>query len=79
VANRYDFFLYHAYYIDNHWVIEKLDDTSVLFGSTCITFDPDGFLHMLYYDVPIDVGNTTTYKLDGLTDGVTYYLTLAAD
>ena len=30
------------------------------------------------YDFVIDVGNTTTYRLDGLLDGVTYYITLTA-
>jgi len=53
-TNRYNFHLYHAYYVDNNWVIETVDDMSILYGSTYIIFDPDGFLHILYYDVTPD-------------------------
>ena len=30
------------------------------------------------YGDSIDVGNTTTYRLDGLLEGVTYYITVTA-
>jgi len=40
--------------IDSTNHIQTVDDTSVLYGSTCITFDPDGFVHFLYYDVTPD-------------------------